>query len=109
MTAARHCCVLAALLGRLPLMRAVASCRKLHSGASCLLCLQRGSPEPYQSSSTNFTFSPHDAVLLAALRSYLASCQPHADTTRFQRQIKDLRHNESSDLIARVSRHHILW
>ena len=73
------------------------------------MCLQTGSAEPYQSSSTNFTFSPHDAVLLAALRGYLAECQPHADTTRFQRQIKDLRHNETSDLIARVSRHPSLW
>eukprot|EP00891_Asterochloris_glomerata_P006271 jgi/Astpho2/6271/Aster-x0721 len=61
-----------------------------------------GSVEPYQRSSTGFTFTPSDVQLLAALRSYLASCQPHADTTRFQRQIKDLRHNESSDLIARV-------
>lgn len=66
-------------------------------------CLQGGSVEPYQRSSTGFTFTPSDVQLLAALRSYLASCQPHADTTRFQRQIKDLRHNESSDLIARVS------
>ena len=66
-------------------------------------CLQGGSVEPYQRSSTGFTFTPSDVQLLAALRSYLASCQPHADTTRFQRQIKDLLHNESSDLIARVS------